>query len=110
VGRKSDHEGSFIEATFISPGVGERYRDKLDDLAREIGWPIRIRQSANQEQIALEASRVTPDACGVTGAPKFYPGAWRVVVPVQKLPRAADREKLGRDFVDATGCRIEWET
>ena len=109
VGLKSDQQGGYIEATFISPSVGERYREKLDELAREVGWSIRIRQSANQEQIALEASRVTPEVCGVRGAPKFYPGEWRVVVPVKELPQSVDREKLVADFEEATGCLIDWE-
>jgi hypothetical protein len=109
VGLKSDQEGGYIEATFISPSVGERYRAKLDELTRAIGWPIQIRPSANQEQIALEASRVTPEACGVRGAPKFYPGEWRVVVPVQELPQSEDREKLVAEFEEATGCLIAWE-
>lgn len=109
VGLKSGSDGSYVEATFISPAVGERYREKLEALTREIGWAIRVRQSANQEQIALEASRITPDTCSVRGAPKFYPGEWRVVVPVQKLPRSVDRTKLVQDFEAATGCRIDWE-
>lgn len=109
VGLKSDPEGGYIEATFISPSVGERYREKLDELAREVGWSIRIRQSANQEQIASEASRMTPEVCGVRGAPKFYPGEWRVVVPVKELPQSVDREKLVADFEEATGCLIDWE-
>ncbi|MBS14352.1 MAG: hypothetical protein CME19_22520 [Gemmatimonadetes bacterium] len=108
VGLKSDHEGAFIEVTFISPSVGEWYRSKLDALTDETGWPIRVRQSANQEHIALEASRITPDACGVRGTPKFYPGEWRVVVPVNKLPRAVDREALTKAFEMATGCAIDW--
>lgn len=109
VGLKSDETGSYIEVSFVSPAVGLRYRPKLDDLTRQIGWPLRVRQSANQEQIALEASRITPESCGVRGAPKFYPGAWRVVVPVQKLPRSVDRAKLIRDFESLTGCKIDWE-
>ncbi len=109
MGLKSDHEDSFIEVTFVSPSVGARYRNQLDELTRETGWNIRIRKSANQEHIAMEASRLTPDSCTVRGAPRFYPAERRVVVPVQKLPRAADRAKLTQDFEQATGCQIDWE-
>ena len=47
VGLKSDDEGGFIEATFVSPKVGERFCSKLDELTEQIGWPIRIRQFIN---------------------------------------------------------------
>jgi Cft2 family RNA processing exonuclease len=109
VGMKSDHEGGYIEATFVSPMVGARFQSKLDTLEAQIGWRIRIRQSANQEQIALEARRITPKSCSVRGAAKFYPSEWRVVVPVQKLPRSVDRVKLAEEFEASTGCQIDWE-
>jgi uncharacterized protein len=109
VGLKSDDKGGFIEVTFVSPSVGKRYQAELNDLEREIGWRIQIRQSANQEQIAREATKITPETCAVRGAPKFYPGEWRVVVPVRRLPRSVDRVKLNQDFESVTGCRIDWE-
>jgi hypothetical protein len=99
----------FIEATFVSPKVGERFRSKLDELTEQIGWPIRIRQSANQEQIALDARLLTPKSCSVRGAAKFYPSELRVVVAVQKLPRSVDRIKLIEMFLESTGCHIDWE-
>ena len=110
VGMKSDDDGGFIEVTFVSQKVGERFRSKLDELIEQIGWPIRIRQSANQEQIALDARRLTPKSCFVRGAAKFYPSEWRVVVPVQKLPRSVDCIKLTEMFLESTGCHIDWES
>jgi Cft2 family RNA processing exonuclease len=109
VGMKPDPEGAYVDATFISPMVGARYQEKLDALSKETGWAIRVRQSANQEQIAMEARRITPKTCQTRGAAKFYPTELRVVVPVQKLPRSVDRTKLIADFEALTGCKIDWE-
>ena len=109
VGLKSDHEGGYVEVTFISPSVGDRYRSRLDDIEQEIGWRVRVRQSSNQEQIALEASRLTSSTCVVRAAPKFYPGDGCIVVPVEKLPRSVDRARITQMFEEITGCQIDWE-
>lgn len=90
VGMKFDYEDVFIEATFVKPKVEEQFCPKLGELTEQIGWSIRIRQSANQEQIALDARRPTPKSCFVRGAAKFYASEWRVVVRFQKLPRSVD--------------------
>ncbi len=109
VGLKSDASGLYIEAAFISAGVGERYLEVLNGISREIGWPIRIRESANQEQVAQEVRRVTPEACGVRGSPKFHLARNRVVVPVVRAPVEAEQEVLRHTFQQATGFDITWQ-
>ncbi len=109
VGLKSDAGGSYIEAAFISPEVGERYRALMDRLESRIGWSIRVRDSANQEQIAQEARRITPEDCTVRGTPRFFAGEGRVTVLVVQAPDEAEQEALGEAFREATGFEIEWE-
>jgi Cft2 family RNA processing exonuclease len=109
VGLKSDASGLYIEAAFISAGVGERYLEVLNGISKEIGWPIRIRQSANQEQVAQEVRRVTPEACGVRGSSKFHLAQNRVVVPVVRAPVEAEQEVLRHTFQQATGFDITWQ-
>lgn len=109
VGMKSDASGSYIEAAFISPPVGERYLEVLDVISETIGWPIRIRESSNQEQIAREAQLVTPEACGFLGTPKFFLSDNSVVLPVTEAPPPEEREKLRLAFRKATGFEIAWE-
>jgi len=101
-------DGVYIEAAFISPAVGERYRDLLNQVSEKIGWEIRIRPSANQEQISQMARSITPEACAVRGSSKIFPD--RVVVPVVIAPNEADREALVAQFCEATGFDIDWET
>ncbi len=99
--------GSYIEVAFISPAVGERYRDLMNEVGEKIGWKIQVRPSANQEQIAQEARTITPDDCMLRGAAKIYPTENRVVVPVVNLPE--EGEALAVQFDNATGFAIDWE-
>lgn len=98
-----------IEVAFISPRVGERYRDRLDELASRTGWPIRIRESANQVEIAGQARRITPESCRPRAEPRFYLTEGRVTVPVVKAPSEDEREALQQTFREATGFEIDWE-
>ena len=109
MGLKSGGKGQHIELAFISPAVGERYRELMDRLASRIGWLLQVRGSVNQEQIAQEARRITPADCMVRGTPSFYPGEGRVVVPVVEAPPEADRPALEAAFCEATGFGIAWE-
>ncbi|MCE2432127.1 MAG: MBL fold metallo-hydrolase [Candidatus Latescibacteria bacterium] len=99
--------GSYIEAAFISQQVGERYREVLDVVGERIGWEIRVRPSANQDEIAREARAMTPEECVVRGAAKIYLNENRVVVPVAMVPEDADTRTTA--FEESTGFTIEWE-
>ena len=98
---------SHIEAAFISPEVGNRYRALLDRVGEEIGWEIRVRPSANQALIAREARAITPQQCVIRGGPKFYTLENRVVVPVATVPEDADTRAA--TFKESTGFAIAWE-
>jgi len=109
-GLKSWEGASSIELAFISPEVGERYGELLSELSSRVGWPIHIRGSANQEAIAQEARRVTPEGCAQSAAPRLFPAESRVVVPVVTAPSESEAEALQETFLEATGFRILWET
>ncbi len=109
VGLKSGDGSPYIEAAFISREVGERYRDLLDEVQGEIGYEIRVRPSANQEQIGAEARRATPDGWGVRGVPQIHTGESRVVVQVIHEPPASERASLSASFESTTGFAISWE-
>lgn len=99
--------GLYIEAAFISSEVGERYRGLLDAVGERIGWEIRVRPSANQDEIAREARAITPEGCVVRGAAKIYLNENRVVVPVAMVPEDAGSRATA--FEESTGFTIEWD-
>ncbi len=108
IGNKVDESGDYIEVAYISPVVGERYQSVLDEVSTRIGWPIRVRDSANQELIAQEARRITPGDC-IGRTPKFFLAEKRIVVPVDRLPDGELGEELSHEFQEKTGFRITWE-
>ncbi|MXX12678.1 MAG: MBL fold metallo-hydrolase [Gemmatimonadetes bacterium] len=99
--------GSYIEVAFISSQVGNRYRGLLNAVGERIGWEIRVRPSANQDEIAREARAMTPEECVVCGAAKIYLNENRVVVPVAMVPEDAGARAPA--FEECTGFTIEWE-
>jgi Cft2 family RNA processing exonuclease len=109
MGNKVDESGDYIEVAYISPAVGERYRSVLDEVSASIGWPIRVRDSANQELIAQEARRITPGDCNVRATPKFFLAEQHIIVPVDQLPGNDLSEQLSQEFQERTGFRITWE-
>jgi len=109
IGRKEDGGETYIELAFISPAVGARYDDLLLQLSSQTGWPMRIRQTTNQQQIAEEARRLTPDSCGLRGTPKLFVAEGCVVVPVAQLPADEESPGLEETFLQATGLRISWQ-
>lgn len=109
IGRKEEGGGAYIELAFISPAVGARYEDLLQQLASQTGWPMRIRQTINQQQIAAEARRLTPDSCGLRGMPRLFVAEDCVVVSVTQLPSDEEAPDLEESFLRATGLRISWQ-
>ena len=97
----------YIEAAFISPEVGNRYRALLDKVSDKIGWKIEVRPAANQALIAREARAITPQQCVIRGGPKFYIPENRLVVPVLTIPEDADTRAAA--FEANTGFAISWE-
>lgn len=48
---KSNYKGKYIELTFISPIIGEKFTEKLCHLCNETGWNIAISDKVNQNEI-----------------------------------------------------------
>ncbi|MBT4500702.1 MAG: MBL fold metallo-hydrolase [Gemmatimonadetes bacterium] len=109
IGRKEEGGGAYIELAFVSPTVGARYEDLLQQLCEQTGWPMRVRQTINQQQIAEEARRFTPDSCGLRGMPKLFTAEGCVVVSVAQLPADEEAPGLEEAFFQATGLRISWQ-
>ena len=109
IGRKTGSGGAYIEVAFISPAVGARYEDLLQQLAAQTGWPMRIRQAVNQQQISETARRLTPPDCGLRGTPRLFLAESCVVVLVGELPPAEEVPALEETFEEATGFQISWE-
>ena len=96
-----------IVLSFISPQVGERYRAEIEQLARQVGWPLRIHTQPNQGAIVDTARRLLQQRgwTAVKG-PSIYPERSEVAVTLAEPPASAEGAAVQAEFVAATGYRL----
>jgi len=95
-----------IELSFISPAVGERYRDLIDDLEARLRWPIRINPVPNQHEI-LNIGRKLLEEKGITLRKNlaFMPREMEVWAPV-KEENASLFVQVREEFMGLTGLKM----
>lgn len=102
---KQDSRGKYLEFAFISPAIGEKCRETLQQIADQTGWRIRIAEKINQNGL----SRIAQTLCGqmeipLVKNPSYLPGEQTLVLRIpestcpEKLAQAAER------FNRETGC------
>ncbi|MBN1421770.1 MAG: MBL fold metallo-hydrolase [Planctomycetes bacterium] len=105
--RKPGPDGPFIELSFISPEVGERYREAIESVAAEIGWRIRVAPSPNQIEICERARRLVAGETRILKGPSFLRSERAVRVVVDRLPAEDERGALEEAFEAETGYRLD---
>jgi uncharacterized protein len=92
-------KGPYLEVAFISLSIGECYRELLDELAEETGWPIQIKSTLDQVRIEKVAWSLV-DAKKMS----FYQAEHRLEVVVETLPE--EKEQIQKTFAERTGCTL----
>ena len=73
-GIKNDQIGLYLECTFISPTLGERYAAQLTALAEDTGWRIRVNSSVQQNLILpLAAAEIGNQGLTILKGPSYMP-------------------------------------
>jgi len=100
-------KGETIMLSFISPQVGERYRQQIEDLSVQIGWPLTMNLQPNQGAI-LEIARALMNAVHwqVVKGPGVYPEKAEVIVSLGNAPAETEISELAASFEDQTGYRL----
>lgn len=103
---KNENGEPVIELSFISPQVGNRYKNFLEELETRICWKIRINQSSNQNEIIKIGTRIFQEAgINITKNLSYMPKEMEVAAVADNIsPEVAEKVKL--DFEDATGLKI----
>jgi len=106
-GLKRDENGPYIELTFISPEIGQRYMDIILQLEEKTGWPMRINPNPNQNEIIKLARRLLEQR-GLRL--KKNPGFFQLEKEVRVIPADDwDYETLDdikKEFESYTGYRL----
>jgi Predicted metal-dependent RNase, consists of a metallo-beta-lactamase domain and an RNA-binding KH domain len=105
-GIKNNDKGKYIELYFISPEIGRKYIEKINDLVKKTGWSMKISDAVNQNEIirlALELCK--KEGINLKKNPSFNPSALSVELKVENL----DEEKIKnvrKEFEYKTGCKL----
>lgn len=103
--------GRYIELSFVTPFVAERYKDKLDELSQKTGWEIRVSQTINQvEMINILSEILSKYNIEIQKNPSIYPTAREVRL---KLNESVDEEFLKRisdEFFKRTGFYLKLQS
>ena len=99
-------ESSYVELTFISPEVGERFAEMLAELAEEIGWDLRVSQRVNMAGI-LDVARSVLEGVDVAKGPSFDAARRIVRVTLRRSPPEEEWTRLREEVHERTGCGLE---
>jgi hypothetical protein len=105
--KKGEGGEEYIEGGFISPQVGERYREKLQEAESVTGWKMGIAAEPNQHLIKERARALVPSSWGMRKEPGFFgrEGYVRVKVPV--LPPPDEAAGISGLFLEDTGFELK---
>lgn len=106
---RQDERGKYLEFSFVSPAVGLRYREKLQETADQIGWRIRIADKVNQNALfqvirTLCAEYEVPLAKN----PSYIPDRRTVVVKTAGETEEEKQRAITDAFLGKTGCSCEF--
>lgn len=102
---KSDASGKYIELSFLSPEIGKRVSDSIQNVAEQTGWRIRIADSVNQNELMnILVSLCEKYQLSLAKNPSYLPDkrVFRIKLTEQQgLPEAFCLE-----FNEITGCEV----
>ncbi|MCL2336625.1 MAG: MBL fold metallo-hydrolase [Firmicutes bacterium] len=90
VGKKAVGHGEYIEVSFISPDIGARYREQLDCLQEQTGWPLRVNPHPNQNEIKSLVRSLMEPAWGLVKEPGFFEKERLLRVKLKNPPAGDD--------------------
>lgn len=97
--------GKYLEISFISPAVGNRYRDELQTLADQTGWRIGIAEKVNQNEL-LKIAQILCLKHGIslTKNPSYLPERRTVQMKVENTISPDNLRQAEEEFLERTGC------
>lgn len=104
---KNMGEEKYIELSFISPIIGKKYVNKINDLVYETGWSMKVSDSVNQNEIIKFAAVLCRrEGIVLKKNPSFNPADLSVVLKVENIEEEKI-ESIKQDFEHGTGCKLK---
>ncbi len=103
---KSDALGKYIQVQFLTPALGERHSDLLQNLREATGWRISWSRKPRQaELIGLARECLNQRKLAIKRNPSILPNmSVRVIAPVPVEPEM--KTEISRDFEKQTGVPL----
>lgn len=103
---KTSGDKKYIELTFISPIVGKRFENKINELTEVTGWDMSIGSSTNQNEVLILASNFCKEqGIRLLKNPSFNPVNMSVVLKLEQDNNEA-MEEIKKTFEYKTGCKL----
>lgn len=97
----------YIELCFISPIIGKKYIDKINDLVNKTGWSMKVSDAVNQNEIINFASMLCrKEGIALKKNPSFNPADLSVELKVENLEEEKV-EDIKKEFEYGTGCKLK---
>jgi hypothetical protein len=98
-----------IELSFISPNIGERYKEKLKKIEIHTGWSIIISSKINQNEIINLAIRLCrQEEIEIKKNPSFNPFDTTVMINLKNNFDSEKMKKIKDEFEYCTECTLLW--
>ncbi|TNE43656.1 MAG: MBL fold metallo-hydrolase [Deltaproteobacteria bacterium] len=104
---KKSKKGGQIVLSFLTPEIGEHYKEKLDTLSEETGWPIEINPEPNLYGIKQEVRLLIPDSWGMKRDPAPIKTQRVVRVRVDEIPEPQQVEEVAQQVFVNTSFHLE---
>ena len=108
-GLKAEGDRAFIELAFISPQIGTRQRERINQLAKKIGRPLRVKPEPNQIMLSEVAARLAPKEWRLQKQPSVHKAEGVVRLKCLNAPPDTDPQwtSISAEYEELTGYRLE---
>lgn len=111
-GIQSDHQGKYLQISFVSPQLGRKMKDTLQRIANQTGWRIRIADSVNQNKVIAIADQICKEHQIVLRKnPSYLPQKQVILLKTADgwEPSEEVRTLITQEILEKTGLFSEWE-
>lgn len=107
--KKLGPRGPYIELTFLTPEIGARHRDVIDELMEFLRWPISVNPRPNQMALQELATSLVSFKGQVVKPPSFLGEQKLLRMRVAGLQDEEARRTIEEAFEKETGYRLALE-
>ena len=104
--KKRDAEGELVELSFISPEVGARHREQLDELSYHTGWRIRVADRVDQQAVLRVVAELVPATWQQSRGPGLDVAGRKVLLRLGAPPPEQERAAVAARLRELTGFEL----